>query len=125
MKKLLVALLVGAALALTGCTSDNEVVNKNLDKEADNFKVFRRVVFYNAILDKYIMVVDGYCSVDPGNSERMGVTCKVGNGYKRNAMGKSDNVLWFYTQSDPSNVSAKHYKVVLKPTVIIPEGEVR
>lgn len=126
MRKTLVAMLVALTLALVGCTdSDSNVVNENLDKEADNFKVLRRVVFYNAINGEYILSVEGYCSVDPGNDQRMTVTCKVGDEYKRNALGKSDNVLWFYEQLQTSGVSAKHYKVVFKPSTIIPQPEVR
>lgn len=114
-----------AVLSLSACTNDADVVNENLNKDADNFKVNRRVVFYNAILDKYILTVEGFCSVDPGDGNRMTVTCKVGNEYKRNALGKSDNVLWWYEQLTTSGVSANHYKVVLKPSVIIPEPEIR
>lgn len=122
-----VKLLIAAGLvALTAaCTSDADVVNENLNKDADNFKVNRRVVFYNAITGDYILQIEGYCSVDPGDANRMTVTCKTGNEYKRNALGKSDNVLWFYEQLTTSNVSANHYKVVFKPSTLIPEPEVR
>lgn len=126
MNKKVKLLIAGALVALTAaCGSDSDVVNKNLDKDADNFKVNRRVVFYNAILDKYIMIVEGYCSVDPGDANRMTVTCKVGNEYKRNALGKSDNVLWWYEQLTTSGVSANHYKVIFKPESIVPEPEIR
>lgn len=125
--RLIAAVMVGAigVLGLSACSNDSKVVNQNLDKDADNFKVLRRVVFYNAILDKYIMEVEGYCSVDPGDGYRMTVTCKVGNEYKRNALGKSDNVLWWYEQLTPSDVSPNHYKVIFKPSEIIPQPEVR
>lgn len=126
-KKLLA--VAGATLlalgGLTACTSDAGTVNKNLDTDADNFKVLRRVVFYNAILDKYILAVEGYCSVDPGDGNRMTVTCKVGSEYKRNALGKSDNVLWWYEQLTPNGVSPNHYTIIFKPESIIPQPEVR
>lgn len=115
-------IIVGLSAA---CTSDADVVNENLNKDADNFKVNRRVVFYNAITGNYILQIEGYCSVDPGDANRMTVTCKTGNEYKRNALGKSDNVLWFYEQLTTSNVSPNHYKVVFKPSTIIPEPEIR
>ena len=129
----LLALALGGVLAigaLSGCgdifnSDDSDVVNENLSKDADNFKVLRKVVFYNAILDKYILEVEGYCSVDPGDANRMTVTCKSGDQYFRNALGKSDNVLWWYEQLANSNVSAKHYKVTIKPSVIIPQPEIR
>ena len=124
--------VVAAVLALGGtlggtvaCSNDADVVNKNLDKDADNFEVYRRVVFYNAILDKYIMTIEGFCSVNPGDGNRMSVTCKVGNEYKRNALGRSDNVLWWYEQLGTSGVSPDHYKVIFKPSVIVPDVEAR
>lgn len=127
MKRALAALFAGSIIlgGAAACTSDSKTVNENLDTDADNFKVLRRVVFYNAILDKYIMTIEGYCSVDPGNGERMTVTCKVGSEYKRNALGKSDNVLWWYEQLTPNNVSPNHYTVIFKPESIIPQPEIR
>ena len=37
----------------------------------------------------------------------------------------SDNVTYFSEQLDSKNVSASHYKVVFKPSVIIPDIEMR
>ena len=121
MKKLAVAAaLCLATLGLVGCSSKADTVNENLDKEADNFSVLRQVVFYNAITGTYIETIEGFCSVDPGDSQRMTVTCKVGNGYKRDALGKSDNVLWFYIQLDASKVDPNHYEVVYRPSTVVP-----
>lgn len=127
MKRVLTALLVAALVGLTAtaCTDDSDVVNENLSTAADNFEINRRVVFYNAITGDYILTIEGYCSVDPGDANRMTVTCKTGNAYKRNALGKSDNVLWFYEQIDDAAVSKDHYKVVFKPSTLIPQPEVR
>lgn len=122
------AIITAAALAfgMAACgTTDATVVNENLTKDCDNFQCNRQVVFYNAILDKYVLVVEGFCSVDPGDGNRMTVTCKVGDGFKRSALGKSDNVLWWYNQLDAKNVSPDHYKVIFKPSVVIPDIEVR
>lgn len=128
MKRKIMAVVAAGALALSmaACgTTDAKVVNENLTKDCDNFQCNRQVVFYNAILDKYVLVVEGFCSVDPGDVNRMTVTCKVGDGFKRSALGKSDNVLWWYNQLDAKNVSPNHYKVIFKPSVVIPDIEVR
>ncbi len=122
MKRSIIALAL-AAVALAGCSSDAEVVNDNISKDADNFKILRRIVFYNGITDKYVLSVEGYCSVSPGNP--MTVTCKVSDGYKRHYLSQSDNVTWFAEQIDAANVSSKHYKVIFKPESIVPVGEVR
>lgn len=123
--KWLAVVAVVAAIGLSGCTSDADVASKNLSKDADNFKILRRVVFYNGITGDYILEVEGYCSVDPGNSNRMSITCKVGNKYVKNFLGKSDNVTWFAEQMEGASVSTSHYKVVFKPSTIVPRPEVR
>lgn len=117
----LLAALFGAA----ACGSDADVASNNLSKDADNFKILRRVVFYNGITNTYILVVEGYCSI--GNDDKPGeltITCKVGpNAFKKHFLGKSDNVTYFAEQIDAANVSTSHYKVIFKPESIIPDPE--
>lgn len=133
--KRIISLLVMAALAIAGLTActeaDSNVVNDNLTKDADNFKIPRRVVFYNGITDTYILTVEGYCQIEPGDPNNFRVTCKVGkdsNGqdtFIRDTLGRSDNVTYFVEQLNPATVSATHYKVVFKPSTLIPNFEVR
>jgi len=59
------------------------------------------------------------------------VTCKVGTDSKgedqfiRDTLGRSDNVTYFVEQMDPATVSKDHYKVVFKPSTLIPNFEKR
>ena len=135
MKKIRTAVLVAATviggLGLAGCSSDADVVSKNLSKEADNFKVWRQIVLYNGITDKYVLEIDGYCSLGNSDaSDRVTVTCKVdsGNGsdaYTKDVYLKSDNTMVFAHQIKGVDVSPDHYKVVLKPETVIPDFDVR
>ena len=121
MRKIALALLAGIAM-LAGCT-DADVVSENLSKEADYFKINRRVVFYNGITGEYMLTIEGKCSL--GNYDKSGtlsVTCKTGEDeYKKHFLGLSDNVTFFVEQIDGKNVSKWHYKVVFKPSVILPD----
>lgn len=123
------AVLVVGALALGGvaCSSDADVASDNLSKAADNFEVLRRIVFYNGISGEYILVVEGYCSL--GNNDDSGeltVTCKIGPGkFKKHFLGLSDNVTYFAEQIEPVGVSTSHYKVFFKPSVIVPDVDVK
>lgn len=124
MKKKLVAaaaaLLAGVS-ALTACSSDADVVSKNLSKESDQFKINRRVVFLNGITDKYLLSIEGKCSIKDANNQ-LEVTCKTGDDeYKKHFLGLSDNVSYFVEQLEAAEVSRYHYKVIFKPETIIPD----
>ncbi|WP_102157669.1 beta-sandwich lipoprotein [Zhihengliuella halotolerans] len=125
-KLIIIAATAAAALALVGC-NDAEVASRNLSTDADNFKIPRRVVFINGITDKYALEIEGYCSIETRESKIAGaveVTCKTGPGlYKKHSMGLSDNMTFVAEQLDPAAVSADHYKLTYKPTVIIPHLE--
>lgn len=117
----------GVALSMAACSSDADVASHNLSKDADNFQIPRRIVFYNGITGAYILELDGYCSL--GNHDDAGelsVTCKVGpDEYKKHFLGLSDNVTYFAEQLDPKKVSTNYYKVIFKPTTIVPDVDVR
>lgn len=128
MKKRIVALLAGAAVLLSlagaACTRhDSDVVSHNLSVEADQFHVLRRIVFYNGITGEYMLEIEGFCAL--GNDDPPGeltVVCKVGDGdYKKHFLGLSDNVTYFVEQLAGVGVSANRYKVIFKPTVIVPD----
>lgn len=116
-----------AVLGLVACDRDADVVSRNLSTDADNFKIMRRVVFYNGITGNYILEITGLCSLgNQDTSKRMSVTCRTGsNTYKKHFLGLSDNVTFFAEQIEAANASSYFYKVVFKPTTIIPEIEIR
>ena len=90
-------------------------------------KINRRIIFYNGITDKYIFVIEGFCSIEKDNRDnQLEVTCKVGkNSYKKHYLGISDNVTYFIEQLDAKSVDAYHYKVIFKPQTIIPDIDVK
>lgn len=119
------AAMVMGATTLVGCASDADVVSDNISKDADNFKIPRRIVFLNGITDKYILAVEGFCNINDSDRQ-LEVVCKVGEGkYKKHFLGLSDNVTYFAEQVADAEVSADHYKVIFKPETIIPDVEAR
>lgn len=125
-KKGLALLILPLLLIGAGCT-DADTVSYNLSKDADYFKVNRRIIFYNGITGEYMLEIDGRCSL--GNSDPSGqlsVTCKTGeDAYKKHFLGLSDNVTYFVEQVDEKKEDANHYKVIFKPSIIIPDIEIR
>jgi len=116
---------IGLLVASVSACDDVDIADKNLQKAADNFEIVRRVVFYNAIRDTYMLEVVGRCSVNPG-SARLSVTCKTGpDTYKRHFLGWSDNSPYFVEQLGDSPVNVYHYRVTFKPQAIIPDIDFR
>ncbi len=124
MKKALTAFLIIATLV--GC-DDAKIASANLSKAADNFEVYRRIVFFNGITDKYLLSIMGLCSIKANNwDKQLEVTCKEDlDKYKKHLLGLSDNVSYFVEQIEGEDVSAYHYRVTFKPQVILPDLDLR
>lgn len=121
-KKLISFLTVTAtALSITACSTDSDVVSDNLSKAADQFEISRRIIFFNGITDKYLLTVEGKCSIKDENKQ-LEVTCKTQGGeYKKHFLGLSDNVTYVAEQLESANVDSNHYRVIFKPEAIIPD----
>lgn len=121
--------IIGTALvavSLAAC-SDADVASTNLSRAADQFEINRRVVFYNGITGEYILTIEGLCSL--GNEDKAGqltVTCKTGpTSFKKHFLGLSDNVTYFAEQVDNADVNVYNYKVIFKPSMIVPDISIK
>lgn len=119
---LLLISLGALALIPAGCGStDADVASSNLSKAAEQFEVPRRVVFYNGITDKYMLTIEGFCSIED-ERRQLEVTCKDGDHeFKKDYLGLSDNVTYVVEQLSDIDVSTTHYRVIFKPEAIIPD----
>jgi len=127
MKRVFSALgIVGVALSLGACT-DAEMASQNISKAADYFEINRRIIFYNGITDNYMLTIEGRCSIKKDNMDnQLEVTCKTSpTEYKKHFLGISDNVTYFVEQLENANVSVYQYRVVFKPSAIMPDIEVK
>lgn len=108
------------AVVLGGCGStDADVASQNLSKAAEQFEVPRRVVFYNGITDKYMLTIEGYCSIED-EGRQLEVTCKTDEGFFKDYLGRSDNVTYIVEQLRDIDVSTTQYRVIFKPESIVP-----
>jgi hypothetical protein len=127
MKKVILAAAVVATVVLSGCGREADVASRNLSTAADQFEINRRIVFYNGITGDYMLTVEGLCSLGNFDAQRqLSVTCKTGPAaYKKHFLGLSDNVTYFLEQLEPAKVSTYHYRVIFKPSVIVPDIELK
>lgn len=124
--RLLPAVVAGlATLALVAC-SDADTASLNLSTAADNFQIERRIVFYNGVTGEYMLTIEGLCSLGNADPAReLSVTCKTGPGaYKKHFLGLSDNVTYFAEQTGAFAADTYHYKVVFKPSLLLPSIDI-
>lgn len=128
MKKTIAIVLAVLMLFTVGaCSRPSDVVSNNISLEADNFRILRRIVFYNGITNEYMLTIEGFCALGNFDEEKeLTVTCKVsaGDEYKKHFLGLSDNVTYFVEQLEGFGVSPDHYIVQFRPSVIVPDVRV-
>lgn len=122
--KKIVATIVGLVVAglLAACTPA-EVASSNISQDSDNFKIMRRITFVNGITDKYLLTIEGLCSIKADSADKqIEVTCKADEGkYKKHYLGLSDNVTYVVEQVEASDTDTFHYKVVYRPETLVPD----
>ena len=122
---LLFVLSIIILFGFVGCNTDADLASHNLSKAAEQFEIERRIVFYNGITDTYILSIEGRCSVE-FYTLKFAVTCKTGpNEYKKHYLGRADNVFPFIEQIESADVSTYRYKVIFKPTSILPDIDLK
>lgn len=124
---IVVLLIIVLAAILSACATPADVASQNLSTAADNFTITRRIVFYNGITGGYILVIEGLCSLGNNDTPQdLSVTCKTGpNEFKKHYLGLSDNVTYFAEQIDSASVNTYQYKVLFRPSEIVPDIELQ
>ena len=127
MKKIITIITITIILmSMTGCR-DATVVNHNMTRDADNFKIYRHIVFINNITGEYLLEITGYCNVKADTTDKQLETiCKDNNGdYVKNFLGVNETTTYFVEQLEPKSVSDKRYNLIIKPSTLIPTIEGR
>ena len=123
MKKTGIIILSLLFLISTGCTSA-ETVSYNLSREADEFKVKRRIVFVNLRTNDYLLEITGNCSTQGGVSssdKELEVICKIGEDkYQKHFLYIADETAYTVEQLEYNDVSRYDYEIIFRPEAIIP-----
>jgi hypothetical protein len=125
MKKILLIILILLSISfIFGCTRSSQRVAYNLDYNAEEFKLMRRIVAINGFTDKPIFEMIGRCSIETGSSYVSGameITCKTGeDNFAKHFVYLSDNVLITIQQLDDIDVPQYHFQMVFAPQSILP-----
>lgn len=127
MKKTLRVVIIMAiiAIATVGCTT-SETVNYNLNKEADEFKIYRRITVTNARTDSIMMQAEGYMSLSNNSSSELVVTIRTGEDtYYKDYIYLNEWTCYVMEQLEPNSVDKYHYELVFYPERIVPDIEIK
>lgn len=123
-KIILLTLILLSMPFLFGCTRSATRVAYNLDVEAEEFELTRRIVAINGFTDKPIFEIVGQCSIETASSYVAGtmeITCKTGaNEFTKHFVYLSDNVLIVVEQLETIDVPQYHFQIVFAPQSILP-----
>jgi len=122
MKKIIILILIVViAVFIVGACTAKDTVSQNISRDADEFRIVRRVVFYNSLTDTYIMEMVGNIAIDLTRDGVIEVIAKIGpDEYQKHYLGLSDNVTYTVEQIGTSKASEYKYKMIFKPESIVP-----
>ena len=125
--KTAIALVLMFVMALCMCScSTADTVNYNLNKEADEFNVYRRITVTNARTDTIMMQAEGYMSLGNNSSNELVVTFKTGEDqYYKDYIYLNDWTCYVMEQVEPKSTAKYHYELVFYPQRLVPEIEIK
>lgn len=128
-KKLIIFIVLGImTVTLTGCKAllgdSAETVGHNISKEANEFKVKRRITFINLRTGEYLFQAIGNCSVKGGleniNNE-LELICRIGEDkYQKHFLYIANETTYVVEQLEYSDASRYDYEFIFRPEAIIP-----
>lgn len=127
MKRKLTAVLLAGIMAtsVTACSTAS-TVNYNLNKEADEFNVYRKITVTNARTDTIMLQAEGYMSLSNNSSNELVMTVKTGEDtYFKDYIYLNDWTCYVMEQTEPNTVDKYYYELVFYPERIIPNVEIK
>lgn len=113
-------IFIGVALSfwLSGC-SKSETVRNNIQKDADNFKTYRKMTFINLYTNSILYTAEGYFSIqttysnDYQGQQEIGLVFKVGEDeYKMDYFSIANNVTYVIEQTKNTHTNPYYWNIV-------------
>lgn len=125
MKKKIICIIAVLMITFCGCRTA-DVVNYNTSKDADEFKIYRRITVTNARTDTIMLQCEGYMALSNNSDNELVVTVKTGDDrYYKDYIYLNDWTCYTMEQLEPSETDKYHYEFVFYPERIKPEIELK
>ena len=119
-KRIAAGTIAGVMLASTLCVcSEASRVRRNLNQEADNFNIQRRITVLNARTDKVLLEMEGTFSLSNNSDNELVVTCEVGEGkYQKHYIYLNSYTLYVVEDISGADVDPYHYELNIIPEMV-------
>ena len=122
----LVIIIAFVGIFAVGC-DQADTVKHNIQKDADKFKVYRRMTFINLRTDKVLYSVEGRFSLqtteEHGDTYEIGVVIKTGEDeFKMHYFSVANNVTYVIEQVEP--ISTNTYYWTINWYIALPDNKV-
>jgi len=120
--KVIALMLVFAfsAVVFAGCRQADRVAY-NVSKEADSFRVTRKLTVLNVRSDKIIMELSGTFSIANNATNELEVICMIGpNEYKKHYVYLNDWTVYTVEDISGADVDPYKYELIFNPDMLIP-----
>lgn len=108
-------LVVMLIFTLSACTEADQV-NYNINQQADNFNVTRRLQVINARTDTPLFELIGNFSLSNNSTNELVITVELGNHtYKKHYVYLNEYTMYVVEDLSGSNVSPYHYEINVLP----------
>lgn len=125
LKKIIVICMLSFLLIETGC-STADTVNYNLNKDANEFNVYRRITVTNARTDTIMLQAEGYMSLSNNSNNELVVTIKTDEDkYYKDYIYLNEWTCYVMEQTEPKGTDKYHYELVFYPERVIPSVEIK
>ena len=123
-----IVIILFMLMCFTGCEAiygnSADTVKYNISKEADEFKVKRRITFVNLRDGQYLFQMTGNCSIKGGtdsSTNELEVICRIGDDkYQKHMLYIANETTYVVEQLEYSDVSRYDYEIVFRPEAIVP-----
>ena len=119
-KRIAAGAIAGVMLTSTLCgCSEASRVRRNLNQEADNFNIQRRITVLNARTDKVLLEMEGTFSLSNNSDNELVVTCEVGEGkYQKHYIYLNSYTLYVVEDISGADVDPYHYELNIIPEMV-------
>lgn len=116
MKKTMIVVFACLLLCIpSGCTEASQI-NHNINQEADNFNITRRLEVINARTDTPLFELIGNFSLSNNAANELVVTVELENGtYKKHYVYLNEYTMYVVEDLSGSDVSPYHYEINVLP----------